>query len=360
MSVAENRSGPRRVVVAGALGIVGRSVVEELAGRPDTEVVGLSRRQPDFETRARSVSVDLTDPDDCRAKLADLGATDLVYCALHGRSSGNDTWGEDEEIKANARMLENTLDALEGPRLRHVAVLQGAKAYGCHLEPVPIPGKEQAPRHDHPNFYWAQEDLIRERAAASHWSWTVFRPQYIVGFSIGSPINILSPIGVYAAICRELGLPLSYPGRTATPTEATDARLLARAIAWSQDAAGARNEIFNVTNGDLFTFPSLLQTAAETFGMALGPDQPQSLQAWMADKGPIWSEIVRKHDLLPYTLDQLVGPSWAFADAAFSSPAPFFESTIKLRQAGFHDCIDSNTMVAEWLARLQQTRVLPR
>jgi hypothetical protein len=80
----------------------------------------------------------------------------------------------------------------------------------------------------------------------------------------------------------------------------------------------------------------------------------------MADKGPVWAGIVRKHDLLPYTLEQLVGPSWAFADAAFSSPAAFFESTIKIRQAGFQDCIDSNAMVAEWLARLQHERVLPK
>jgi nucleoside-diphosphate-sugar epimerase len=359
MSGEGRRSGAKRVVVAGALGVVGRSVVDELSRRPDTEVVALSRRAPDFETRARSISVDLSDANDCRAKLAELGATDLVYCALHGRSSSNDTWGEEAEIQANGRMLQNTLDALEGPELRHVAVLQGAKAYGCHLERVPVPGKEAAPRHDHPNFYWVQEDLFRERAAASHWHWTVFRPQYIVGFSIGSPINILSPIGVYAAICREIGVPLSYPGRTDTPTEATDARLLARAIAWSQEAAGAQDEIFNITNGDLFTFPSLLRTAAETFGMEVGPDRPQSLQAWMADKGPVWSEIVRKHGLLPYTLEDLVGPSWAFADAAFSAPAAFFESTIKIRQAGFQDCIDSNTMVAEWLAHLQQARVLP-
>jgi hypothetical protein len=70
--------------------------------------------------------------------------------------------------------------------------------------------------------------------------------------------------------------------------------------------------------------------------------------------------MVEKHQLAPYTLDQLVGPSWAFADAAFSSPEPFFESTIKIRQAGFTDCIDSNRMFAEWFTELQARRILPR
>jgi len=259
-------------------------------------------------------------------------------------------------------MLENFLDAVEAasPSLAHIAILQGAKAYGCHLGPVSLPGKEAAPRHPHPNFYWAQEDLIRERQARAGWTWTVFRPQYIVGFSIGSPINILSPIGVYAAISRELGLPLTYPGRTSTPTEATDARLLARAIDWSRTAPAAANQIFNITNGDLFTFPDVFAAAARCFGLETGPPQPAALAVLMRDKEKVWREIVRKHGLRPYTLDQLVGPSWEFADVAFSSPTPFFESTIKIRKAGFNDCIDSIEMFETWFADLQAQRVLPR
>ncbi len=349
----------RTIVIAGALGVVGRSVLDHFERQADCEIIGLSRRAPDFESRARFISVDLSDPADCRDKLNGLGATQLVYCALFGRSSSNATWGDEDQIMGNLHMLENTIDALENPDLRHVAVLQGAKAYGCHLGSVPLPGKEQAPRHPHPNFYWQQEDLIRERGPRGGWAWTVFRPQYIVGFSVGSPINILSPIGVYAAISRELGLPLAYTGRTNTATEATDARLLARAIDWSQTADTARNETFNLTNGDVFTFPSVFHTAAECFGMDVGLNQGGSLQVLMSDKEKVWADIVRKHQLKPYTLLDLVGPSWVFADAAFSSAEPFFESTIKIRKAGFADCIDSNQMFAELLKDLQARKILP-
>jgi nucleoside-diphosphate-sugar epimerase len=349
-------------MIAGALGVVGRAALAHFESQPDCKVVGLSRRAPDFETRARFVSADLTDAKDCRARAGDVsGVTDLVYCALFGRSPGNATWGDAQQIEANRRMLENCLDAVEasGATLRHVTVLQGAKAYGCHLGPVPIPGKESAPRHPHPNFYWAQEDLIRARAPKGGWSWTIFRPQYIVGFAVGSPINILTPIGVYAAILRELGLPLAYPGRTSTPTEATDARLLARAIDWAQRAETAREEIFNLTNGDLFTFPDVFETAAAAFGMPVGPPQAGRLSVLMSDKEAVWADIVRKHGLRPYTVAELVGGSWPFAEAAFSAPAPFFESTIKIREAGFAGCIDSHRMFAEHLADLQARKILP-
>jgi nucleoside-diphosphate-sugar epimerase len=352
----------KTLIIAGALGVVGRSVLDHFERQSECEIIALSRRPPDFATRARFISADLSDAAATRASLAGVSdVTHAVYCALHGRSSSNDTWGEAEEIDANRRMLENFLDAVEAasPRLSHLAILQGAKAYGCHLGPVSLPGKEAAARHPHPNFYWQQEDLVRERQARAGWAWTIFRPQYIVGFSIGSPINILSPIGVYAAISRELGLPLSYPGRTATPTEATDARLLARAVDWSQGAESAANQIFNITNGDLFTFPDVFAAAALCFGVDAGPPKAASLKVLMSDREEVWARIVRKYELRPYTLAQLVGPSWQFADAAFSSSAPFFESTIKIRKAGFADCIDSIDMFGEWFAELQARRVLP-
>lgn len=352
----------RKVLIAGALGVVGRAALAHFEAQPDCEVIGLSRRPPDFETKARFLSVDLVDAEECRAKLGEVGGiTDIVYCALFGRSSGLATWGDAGQIEGNLRMLENCLDAVEAvsPELRHVTVLQGAKAYGCHLGPVPLPGKESAPRHPHPNFYWQQEDLIRARQPGASWNWTIFRPQYIVGFAVGSPINILTPIGAYAAICRELGLPLAYTGRTNTPTEATDARLLARAMDWAQRAPSAQGEIFNITNGDLFTFPGVFQTAAESFSMSSGLPQIGSLRVLMSDKEAVWSHIVHKYGLRPYTLEQLVGGSWEFADAAFSSPEPFFESTVKIRQAGFGDCLDSNRMFAELFADLQARRILP-
>ena len=49
----------KKAVVVGALGVIGRYIVEKLASLPDWEVVGLSRRKGEDRGRVRYVSVDL-------------------------------------------------------------------------------------------------------------------------------------------------------------------------------------------------------------------------------------------------------------------------------------------------------------
>ncbi len=261
-------------------------------------------------------------------------------------------------------MLANLMDTVEpsNPGLRHVTLLQGTKAYGVHLGQMPIPGKERAPRHIHPNFYWAQEDFIRARQAAGRgWSWTVLRPQAVIGHARGSAMNLLVALGAYAAISRELGLPLVWPGTGSRLTEATDARLLARAIAWAGDAPAAANQIFNVTNGDVFDWQSLFPVAARVFGMEMGAPHPMSLVAIMADKAPVWRRIAERHGLVEPELGAMIGSSWQFADFGFSRPGQTASilSTIRIRQAGFGDCIDSAEMLEWWLRALQRRRILP-
>jgi nucleoside-diphosphate-sugar epimerase len=339
-------------------------VLEECERR-GLAVVALSRRAPEFASKAEFVAVDLASAADCRVKFGALtGVTRLVYCALFEKPDLGAGWLEDEHIAVNRAMLANCLDAVErgNPGLRHLALLQGTKAYGAHLGQMPVPGKESAPRHPHPNFYWAQEDLVRERQEKSGWHWTIFRPQAVIGFALGSAMNLLSAFGVYAAVMRELGLPLIYPGQGQRITEATDARLLARAILWAGDAAAARNETFNVTNGDVFLYQNLWPVLAGQFGMEQGAQQPMSLALVMRDKGPVWERIVEQHQLERHAMAALIGQSWQFADFALSRThsTSSLSSTIKLRQAGFHDCIDSEEMFRWWLGELQRRRILPR
>ena len=70
--------------------------------------------------------------------------------------------------------------------LQHVSVLQGTKAYGAHVGAVVSPAASEQPRHDHANFYWLQEDYLRERRAAAAWSLTILRPQVVFGEALGS------------------------------------------------------------------------------------------------------------------------------------------------------------------------------
>ena len=65
-------------------------------------------------------------------------------------------------------------------------------------------------------------------------------------------MNAIPAIGVYAALLREAGLPLSFPGGAPSIAEAVDADLLARACAWAAASPQCHNEIYNITNGDVF------------------------------------------------------------------------------------------------------------
>ena len=153
-------------------------------------------------------------------------------------------------MDTNQSMLRNLMTPLVeiAKGLKHVTLLQGTKAYGAHIHlKVPLPARERAPRDDHENFYWLQEDDLRAMAEANGFAWTIFRPQIIVGAAWGAAMNPLIAIAAYAAIRHELGLGLPYPGGAAQVMELVDPRLLGEAFVWAAGAFEAVGETFNVT-----------------------------------------------------------------------------------------------------------------
>src|SRR5277367_4157604 len=106
-----------------------------------------------------------------------------------------------------------------------------------------------------PNFYYDQEDFLRSRQQGKSWHWTALRPEATVGFGIGNPMNLAMSIAVYAVISKELGLPLRFPGTERAYRalyQMTYAKILGQATVWAGNADTARNEIFNIANGDYF------------------------------------------------------------------------------------------------------------
>ena len=316
-------------------------------------------RAPDFPTRARFLSVDLTDRAACRAASELQGITHIVYSALHERPDLIAGWQDARQIETNLAMLTNVLDFVEPAE--HLTLLQGTKAYGAHLRPMQNPGKEHHPRHPGPNFYWVQEDLVRERAARSGWAFTIMRPQIVCGVAVGSPMNMTLAVGAYAAIRRELGEPLSFPGGEPFITQATDAALLGRAIRWAAQALEARGETYNVTNGDELVWRSVWPTIARVLRMEVGEDRPLSLVQTMPAHASLWQHMTLRYGLCGYGLDTLIGSSWQFADAVFGlrGSQDTLLSTVKIRQAGFQDCVDTEIMFESQLRRLQAMRILP-
>jgi hypothetical protein len=173
-------------------------------------------------------------------------------------------------------------------------------------------------------------------------------------------MNLSMVIAVYAAISKELGLPLRFPGPEAAYRalyQITSADILAKATDWAGSSQAARNEIFNITNGDYFRWQHMWPRIARMFDMEVADPVPISLAAYMADKGPLWDEMTRKYQLTPISYSRLV--SWAFGDFIFHSAFDNISSTIKARRAGFHECIDTEDMFAEFFTELRKNRVIP-
>ena len=359
----------KRVLIAGATGLVGYAALKDFGSQKDCETIALSRRQPDETFGARWHPLDLTDEAAC-AKLtpAFAGVTHLVYAALFERPGLVAGWQEEEQIRTNDQMLRNLLGPLEraAPGLRHVALLQGTKAYGVHVRRLKVPAREnRSEMHEQPNFYWNQERYLREVQNGKAWSWSVLRPVLIVGDSVGSAMNVIPALGAYAAMMRRAGKTrLDYPGGVGRVAQAVDADLLARAIAWSGEAAAAKNEIFNVTNGDVFEWPNVWPAIADALGFEAGESVPLRLDTEIRPQEAAWAEIRATHGLKSGTLKEFVGLSFEYADYTMGygrdKPGPpAIVSTIKLMQAGFCEVMDTEAMFRKAFAEMQAKRLLP-
>lgn len=359
----------KTVLVLGASGVVGSASVQRFADE-GWNVIAASRRRPQFidESLYTYVPLDLTSAEATREAIAGMPeVTHVVFAALYEMPGLISGWQNEEQIARNRAMLANLLDALDatGTHIEHISLLQGTKAYGVHVQPMRIPAKESQPRVEHRNFYWEQEDLIKEWGPAHDTAWTIFRPQFVFGLSTGAAMNLIPIIGLYGAIRKHQGQDFAFPGGASYVAEAVDSRLMAKALEWAATAPQAKNETFNITNGDVFEWRDLWPALAEELDVAQGPDTPLQLATWLLEQEDTWAEIVQQHDLVPTTIAELVGESHHYADFAFAygsdgrNSSPAFVSTVKLRSAGFTDVIDTEQMFVELLRGLREQRILP-
>jgi nucleoside-diphosphate-sugar epimerase len=369
----------RVVLVAGASGVVGQAAIAAFAAAGD-QVLALSRRVPALTTdgpeRQSAVvhlPVDLRDPASVQAQAGALArVTHLVYAALYEQPGLIEGWVDPEQMAINDQMFATLTAVLcaQPSSLEQICLMQGTKAYGAHLHAIDVPAREDSPRDAHDNFYWLQEDRLRQLCAARDGlAYTIVRPQIVFGDALGSAMNLMPVIGCYGALRKVAGEPLHYPGGPFgagqdTLFEATDALLLGRMLHWATRAPEARNRIFNVTNGEPFTFSSLWPDIAVALGMVPGEHRPLTLAPWLAEQADRYGQIQERLDLVRHPLLSMLGESHHYADALFApqrkSPAPpALVSTVALRQAGFGECCDTRQMFTAALARLQAARVLP-
>ena len=180
------------------------------------------------------------------------------------------------------------------------------------------------------------------------------------GVSVGSPSNPLSTLGTYAAILKELGEALHFPGEQAAFDAAlnvTDVRLLASAMEWASTEPRCANEAFNIVNGDTFCWRDVWPLLAAHFGMPAGSVKPMRLREFMADKQPVWSRIAARHGLRFERAADVA--DWAFADVMFAGTWDQTASVVKAHRFGFTGMVDTEEMLVDILGEYRKLKILP-
>lgn len=185
-------------------------------------------------------------------------------------------------------MLSNFLQALEingaARKIKRILLVTGCKQYGVHLGQPKNPMLETDPWLTDtsvwpPNFYYRQQDILRDFCQKHHpdkISWTVTYPNDVIGFAKGNYMNLAAGLGIYAAVSKELGLDLRFPGSETFYSKFdcfTSSRLHAEFCEWAVLEPKAANQAFNIVNGDVQSWQDMWPRLARRFGMAVPPDQ---------------------------------------------------------------------------------------
>ncbi len=347
-------------LIAGVSGIVGNNLARRLL-QQGWQVSGLARRPPTDIDGLRPVAADLLDPAGLAAALDQVRPTHVFITTWLRQAT------EAENIRVNAAMVRNLL-ASTGRGVEHVALVTGLKhylgpfeAYGKGALPA-TPFREDQPRLDIENFYYAQEDEVFAAAARDGFGWSVHRPHTIIGYAVGNAMNMGVTLAVYASLCVATGRPFVFPGSAVQwncLTDMTDARLLARHLEWAATSPAGRNQAFNVVNGDIFRWKWMWGRLAEWFGLqpAPFPSQVTPLEQQLADAAPLWADLARTHGLAEPDLVRLAS-AW-HTDADLGRPIEVVTDMSKSRRLGFLDYQPTEDAFFDLFTRLRQERIIP-
>jgi nucleoside-diphosphate-sugar epimerase len=353
----------RTALVVGVSGIGGSNLARELLDQ-GWSVYGLARRPATDIEGVRPVAADLLDPAGLAAALASVAPTHVFITTWMRQDT------EAENVRVNAAMVRNLLAALSAKKsVRHVALVTGLKHYLGPFEAYASSGtlpdtplRESQPRLPLANFYYAQEDEVYIAAERDRFTWTVHRPHTVIGMAVGNAMNLGTTLAVYATICKETGRPFQFPGSSAQwngLSDVTDARILAKQLVWAADTDAARNEAFNIVNGDVFRWSWLWPKIAEWFGVQAagfnGTMQP--LEQVLANDHAAWREIAQRYQLAEPELDRLAS-AW-HTDLDLGRPIEVMTDMKKSRKLGFTAWQATDDAFFDLFAQLRAARLIP-
>ena len=350
-------------LVVGASGITGSNLAQKLLVKGWT-TFGLARNPQNNIDGLTPVSADLLDLESLRNALSNISPTHVFITSW----MRNET--EAENIRVNSLMVRNLLDALSPKKsVQHVALVTGLKHYlgpfdayakDGFLPETPL--REEHPRLDLENFYYAQEDEVYAGAARDGFTWSIHRPHTVIGKAVGNLMNLGTTLAVYATICKETGRPFRWPGSGAQwhgLSDVTDARVLAEQLIWASTTEAARNEAFNIVNGDVFRWSWLWKQLANWFGIeSVGYDGTiHPLEEEMKSDGPLWQEIAQRYDLKEPALDRLAS-AW-HTDLDLGRPIEVMTDMSKSRKLGFTVFQKTDESFYDLFGQLRAEKLIP-
>ncbi|MGL5276976.1 Nucleoside-diphosphate-sugar epimerase [Myroides marinus] len=350
-------------LVVGVSGIAGSNLAKELIAQ-DWIVYGLARNPKGSIEGVIPVVADLLDTEGLAIALKEITPTHVFFTTWMRQAT------EAENIIVNATLVRNLLDTLSPKKcVMHVALVTGLKHYLGPFEAYASSGtlpktpvREEHPRLDLENFYYAQEDEVYAAAERDGFTWSIHRPHTLIGHAVGNLMNMGITLAVNASICKVEGLPMVWPGSEAQwngVSDITDVRILAKQLVWAATTPEAANQAFNVTNGDVFRWKWLWEEIANYFEIPFegynGSVRP--LESVLLSKEKVWQSIVQQCQLQPNTLSTLVSP-W-HTDADLGRPIEVFTDMSKSRKLGFTAYKSTKDSFIELFEQLREEQLIP-
>ncbi|XP_049399905.1 (S)-8-oxocitronellyl enol synthase ISY1-like [Solanum stenotomum] len=359
-------------LIIGVTGIVGNSLAEILpcADTPGGpwKVYGVARRpRPSWNVDhpIEYIQCDISNKEEAQSRLTLLtDVTHVFYVTWANRPT------EVENCEINGKMFQNVLDAIipNCPNLSHICLQTGLKHYHGSFELFgkvahDTPYHEGLPRLPVPIFYYTQEDILFEEVKKKEGlAWSIHRPGLIFGFSPYSMMNIIGTLCVYATICKHEGLPLRFPGSKSAwdgYSSCSDADLIAEQHIWASVDPNAKNETFNISNGDVFKWKHLWEGLAEEFEVEIeefDENKRWTLEEMMKDKGQIWDGIVKENGLVESKLEDIGG--WWFVDLVLNEECPL-DTMNKSKEHGFLGFRNSKNAFISWIYKIKACKIVP-
>ena len=350
-------------LVVGSTGITGSTLAQELVLQGWT-TYGLARNPNHNMKGVNPIKADLLSTESLDEALKNISPTHIFFTTW----MRNDT--EEENIRVNSALVRNLLAVLSLKKsVRHVALVTGLKHYLGPFEAYANAGslpetplREEQGRLDYPNFYYAQEDAVYEAAEKDHFTWSIHRPHTVIGYAIGNLMNMGVTLAVYASICKETGAPFIWPGSAAQwngLSDVTDAGVLAKQLIWAADSESAKNQAFNVTNGDVFRWKWLWNRIAAYFEIETdGFDTTvRSLEKEMSGKEEVWKNITEKYGLKKSDLSKIAS-AW-HTDLDLSRPIEVVTDVSKSRKAGFSVFQSTEDSFINLFKKLKREKIIP-